>query len=82
MSDYEIGHLEARQDAHEARLVEIRAEYRQDIARLEGKIDALLEWSASLKGSEKTLFKLLTASTMIAGGTVELLRWAHLWGGK
>ena len=82
MSEYDIGHLEARQDAHEARLAEVRAEYRADIQRLEAKIDQLVEWSANMKGSKKTLLTLLTTTAALTGGTVELMRWAHLWPSK
>ncbi len=62
----DIGSLEARQDASDARL-----------ARIEAKVDQLVEYMASAKGGWRLLAAVGGIAASLAAGIAELLHWFH-----
>lgn len=68
MSDFsrDIGSLEARADATDARL-----------ARIESKIDKLAEYIAENKGGIRTLLVLGSLAASAGAAIAELIHWLH-----
>ena len=62
----DIGALEARQDASDARL-----------ERIEHKVDKLVEYMASAKGGWRLLVAVAGITASMAAGVAELLHWLH-----
>ncbi len=75
MSERDLGYLTATQDA-QGRQID---DFREDMRRIEGKIDGLVEQFASLRGGKKMFFTIVFAAGGIATAVVEFLRWAHFW---
>ena len=62
----DIGNLEARQDAADARL-----------ERIESKVDKLVDYMAGAKGGWRLLVAVGSAAATLAAGIAEALHWLH-----
>jgi len=75
VTERDIGYLTATQDAQAARL----GEFKQDLARIETKIDVLVESMAGISGAKKMLFSMLTLSASFGMILTGALHWFHIW---